>query len=1131
MMPPPTMRGQVPRTPSIGAMPPTRVSRIAPSPWFVRQMPSPPARVSPKLARVTANAGAAFCVDGVCCTSACTEGCKACNLPSSLGDCSFIPAGVRPSDANFCEASTAATCGLDGTCDGRGACRKYVAGIECKPGTCEGDAVMGAKACDGEGSCSVTVSTPCAPYSCDPATNQCAQECSTNAECAAGQTCASQSCGMKLNGFLCKADSDCASGHCSDGTCCNVACNGACLSCNQTGSLGRCRFIDAGLPDLACNASSPSTCGNTGLCDGAGACALFPENTPCGAATCAGSVLLNTARVCDGQGTCRDAQLIDCAPYLCSQGDCNGSCLTDVDCEPGHQCVETSVRGMTTGRCGLKKNGQTCAYPSDCESNQCVDGVCCESSCEGPCRSCSLPGSPGQCLNVAAGAQDPRLTCKDGGKASCGTNGVCDGNGACQKYPVGTVCGTEVCLAGAHTPAGTCNQSGQCVAPPSLTCNPFICNGASCYSACSSDSQCVAGSFCVNSSCGLKPLGAECSLSKECQSGHCAQGTCCNADCTGACMACNLVASLGLCTAVPDGAPDPQEKCQVTTQSTCGTTGLCKAGACAYFTKGLNCMAPTCATASSEIQASTCDGVGACLTPPARTCGTYVCSAGACKNTCTGDADCVPPNTCVNNSCGLKPNGATCSAGSQCQSTFCTEGVCCNSACSDATTGGLCKSCKVAGLVGTCSSVPDGHADPKLKCVASNAAAGDCSRDGTCNGMGACRPWSTSTGCRQASCPATGSTLTPAANCDGAGNCPAATTESCDPYRCSATSPSCLTTCTDNNDCVSGETCLKITNRCGLKLANGQACKAGTDCQSAACSAEGVCCNNACTGTCQSCTLSGSVGTCSNIGVGQPPQAGMSCGTNPLCGTTGKCNGSGGCQLTSVGTVCGNPTCAAPVSGTVGGAPASESLARIPAPACDGSGNCVQASAVSCGAYQCNATTGLCKDSCSSTGADCNALVEAGGNTCVSSGTSGTCQKLANGAACTADYLCTSGHCITGTCCGAATCDDGLACTTDTCTGSCNHAIVANTCLIAGACYAAGDTNPSNKCQQCTPGTSQTAWSPKAAGVTCRAAAGPCDTAEVCDGTGAACPADTFASSGTVCGADDPDKLCDVAAE
>src|SRR4029077_9902133 len=37
------------------------------------------------------------------------------------------------------------------------------------------------------------------------------------------------------------------------------------------------------------------------------------------------------------------------------------------------------------------------------------------------------------------------------------------------------------------------------------------------------------------------------------------------------------------------------------------------------------------------------------------------------------------------------------------------------------------------------------------------------------------------------------------------------------------------------------------------------------------------------------------------------------------------------------------------------------------------------------------------------------------------------------------------------------------------------------------------------------------------AGATCRAAAGPCDVAEVCDGVATSCPSDTFAPSTQVC--------------
>jgi len=1071
-----------------------------------------------------------FCVDGICCTSACTDKCKACNLPTSLGDCSFIPSGVKPTDPLECPVETASTCGRDGTCNGAGACRDYVAETECRPGTCSGDSVTGALTCDGNGSCSQGATTPCYPYTCDPTTNQCATACATNTQCSAGQSCFAQSCGKKLNGSLSKTGGECLSTYSANGVCCNVACNGPCVSCNQTGSVGRCKFIDPGLPDPACKASGPSTCSTTGLCDGSGACELFPANTPCGPASCSGGVLSETAQTCDGKGTCQPAQLVDCSPYLCSSGACNGSCATDNDCEPGHACVATEVRGMSTGTCGKKKNGQPCADVSECESSQCVDGYCCESSCGGACRSCGLPGTLGQCVNAAAGAPDPHTSCEDLGRTSCGTNGVCDGIGACQKYPVGYVCGQDACVLGAHTPPAACNASGQCVTPPSQTCFPYVCNGQVCYKSCTSDnSQCTTGNFCVSGSCGLKPPGADCSEASECKSGFCAQGICCNSACSDACMACNLSASLGLCTAVADGTPDPQGLCAVTASSSCGTTGACKSGKCAYVAEGIKCKDASCATGSSETPTSTCDGLGTCVTPLNQSCGTFICASATCENTCKTDNDCVAPNTCVSSSCGLKPPGAACTAGNQCDSTFCTEGVCCNSACSDGTKGGLCMSCKVSGKVGTCSPVPAGGTDPKKLCIASNAGGGDCSNDGTCDGGGACRPWSTSAGCRPASC--TGSAFTPSSDCDGSGHCPAPTMQACNPYICSATSPSCLTTCTSDADCTDKLTCLKTNNQCGTKLSNGQSCKANTDCNSNSCTAEGVCCNSTCTGACQSCVLSGKVGTCSNIAANGTPRDSTTCaaGSN-VCGNTSKCDGNGGCQLASAGLICGAASCAPSVAGTVNGTAASESLARIPAPICNGGGTCVAATAVSCGNFQCDASNATCKTSCTTSTVDCNALTPSttdpnGGNSCVS----GTCQKKPNGNACSNGFACVSGNCVDGICCGSASCDDGLACTTDTCTGNgvCTHAIAAANCAINGVCYPTGAINPANACQQCTPTTSQTGWSPVAAGATCRAAAGPCDTAEVCDGTGATCPVDHLAPTTTVCRASA--GACDVA--
>jgi len=676
-----------------------------------------------------------FCADGICCTSACGENCKSCNLRSSLGDCAFIPSGVRPNDPSTCLADTAGSCGLDGTCDGTGRCRQYVKGTECKRGTCEGDGVSGIKTCDGAGSCSEVVSLACPPYTCDQNTNRCAFMCTTNAECAGQQLCVNGRCGKSANGAVCETADDCASGFCADKVCCNVECAGACVSCNQTGSGGHCTFIPAGLPDPDCKASDQSTCGTTGLCDGFGSCSLWSRDTPCGLSSCSG-LLENAPPTCDGQGTCRDPQLVDCSPFLCTSGVCEDICQDDSQCAPGYHCVLQTKNGVTSGLCGKRKNGQPCLDADECESGQCVDGVCCESSCTGPCRSCSLPSAPGQCLNVASNVPDPHKTCVDQGNHTCLTNGLCDGQGSCQNYAAGTLCKPESCVDGLYTAPFTCDASGQCVFSGSRDCNPYVCNGSTCFDICTNNDQCMTGKYCANSSCGLKPAGANCSVGTDCQTGFCAQGVCCDRACTDACVACNLATTAGTCTAVPDNSPDPQGKCLATKTETCGTTGKCAGGACAYVAKGQHCKDATCVGSLSFTPTSTCDGNGACSTPANQPCSVSVCASGACKITCTSSADCIPPALCVGNSCGLKDKGVACTAGSQCSSGFCTEGVCCDNACSDS-----CKTCKgtASNQVGTCSNVDSGGADPKASCQPESCKDNFHTPAAKCDGSGHCQ--------------------------------------------------------------------------------------------------------------------------------------------------------------------------------------------------------------------------------------------------------------------------------------------------------------------------------------------------------------------------------------------------------
>jgi C1A family cysteine protease len=123
-------------------------------------------------------------------------------------------------------------------------------------------------------------------------------------------------------------------------------------------------------------------------------------------------------------------------------------------------------------------------------------------------------------------------------------------------------------------------------------------------------------------------------------------------------------------------------------------------------------------------------------------------------------------------------------------------------------------------------------------------------------------------------------------------------------------------------------------------------------------------------------------------------------------------------------------------------------------------------------------------------------------------------------------------------------CDDGNPCTTDSGTpGNCTHKPVAagtvcraaaGPCDVAEVCNGTAAACPGDKkAVQGTACASKGACSatpvcdgssaacpaavPAAKGTVCRAAAGACDVAETCDGTATTCPADGWAASTTVC--------------
>ncbi len=110
--------------------------------------------------------------------------------------------------------------------------------------------------------------------------------------------------------------------------------------------------------------------------------------------------------------------------------------------------------------------------------------------------------------------------------------------------------------------------------------------------------------------------GFPCKVDRDCESGACEDGICCDRKCDGNCFACNLPGHVGICTAVPDGQ-DPRKACQASIGGSPECWGACYSGRCAVPDVGTRCGI-----------CMSCDGTGRCTATPAddERCGVIDCS-------------------------------------------------------------------------------------------------------------------------------------------------------------------------------------------------------------------------------------------------------------------------------------------------------------------------------------------------------------------------------------------------------------------------------------------------------------------------------------------------------------------------
>ncbi|AUX42891.1 hypothetical protein SOCE26_043290 [Sorangium cellulosum] len=173
--------------------------------------------------------------------------------------------------------------------------------------------------------------------------------------------------------------------------------------------------------------------------------------------------------------------------------------------------------------------------------------------------------------------------------------------------------------------------------------------------------------------------GAACTRDRQCDSGHCVDGFCCDYRCDGQCQACDVVNNVGRCTpvgtALEPEPPHPNEGGSFQREA-CPGEGAC-AGYCGGATdarclfpvegaaaRASTCSCPDegCAVGPATLTSFFCDGEGLAEAPVAVRCGGFKCQdETACKTACTSDADCIEDFICRDGICAdLAEVGPSC---------------------------------------------------------------------------------------------------------------------------------------------------------------------------------------------------------------------------------------------------------------------------------------------------------------------------------------------------------------------------------------------------------------------------------------------------------------------------------------
>ena len=201
------------------------------------------------------------CVDAICCDTACSDVCAACDVEGSRGACTKVD-HAAPHGKRACAEGPCAWC--DGKDSARCAAAARV-GTVCGASTCA-SARLTTVRCDGAGACRSSTEE-CAPFGCDG--DACASTCVSDEQCGKGASCLGGAC---VPNPRCSDDGATTIAHdggvasCAPYRCVDGACPRRCSGNEQCAAGGSCRdgrcALDAPASGCGCRAARSESNGS-----------------------------------------------------------------------------------------------------------------------------------------------------------------------------------------------------------------------------------------------------------------------------------------------------------------------------------------------------------------------------------------------------------------------------------------------------------------------------------------------------------------------------------------------------------------------------------------------------------------------------------------------------------------------------------------------------------------------------------------------------------------------------------------------------------------------------------------------------------------------------------------------------